>query len=55
MKRVLPYLALVLLAITVLIADKYYPYGPSSDEEDVYLAQNFKYVNPHNGYYQPMQ
>lgn len=42
MKRVLPYLALVLLAITVLIADKYYPYGPSSDEEDVYLAQNLE-------------
>lgn len=61
MKRVAPYLAVAMLAISVIIADKFYPYGPSSDEDEIYLAQNFQYVNPHisfdgtyvPGYYRP--
>jgi hypothetical protein len=50
-----------LLAAALLVADKYYPFGPTNDDDEVYYAQNFQYVNPHlrmdgsyvPGYYLP--
>lgn len=59
MKRVSVVVAL--LVAVGLLADKYYPYDPQDDDE-VYYAQNFDYVNPHlrmdgsyaPGFYRPL-